>query len=136
MLRKKALLSIACVTATTGVALLAPLSAASASTGAAAPAGAPKAHRSCGTVDRGTLCIEIRGTSVRVSYHKSAGAPITQRLGYGTKGVDTWGAWTTQKVGQDRSVDFPDAVDKCHDLIGVMDVKGQGRFHTGLIGAC
>ncbi len=70
-------------------------------------------------------------------YEKTGGGTITQQLGFNYHGYSYAKGWITQTSGTSRMQNFTDlGFTDCSDVVGWMQVDGQGTFYNAPVGIC
>lgn len=101
------------------------------------PAKVPAAQERCNKLHNGRLCLKVEGSTVSVSYRKTAGSHIKARFKYTFRGVDHWGGgWFKQYPNETKSYTWKHQRLGCGEVVGHFVVEGERTFSTPPINPC
>ncbi|MGW5419611.1 hypothetical protein [Streptomyces sp. NPDC003943] len=70
-------------------------------------------------------------------YYKSGGGTIYAQFGYSYHSSNHYGSWFYQSAGAGKSATWKDVyIADCQNLVGFMNVSGQGTFYNAPVTAC
>lgn len=75
--------------------------------------------------------------NVKDWYNKSGGGTISARFGYSYHSGTHYGSWFSQSSGTTKAAQWSNVyINDCQNVVGFLDVSGQGTFYNAPVTGC